>query len=54
MTHELTQTTGQPFVVGEPDNSGTTLTKREAAERMGVSILHTHKTTQQGTHTGSA
>ena len=38
MTHELTQTTGQPFVVGEPDNSGTTLTKREAAERMGVSI----------------
>jgi predicted DNA-binding protein (UPF0251 family) len=38
MTHELTQTTGQPFVVGEPDNSGTTLTKREAAERMGVSV----------------
>jgi predicted DNA-binding protein (UPF0251 family) len=38
MTHELTQTTGQPFVVGEPDNSGTTLTKREAAERMGVSL----------------
>jgi predicted DNA-binding protein (UPF0251 family) len=36
--NELTQTTGQPFVVGEPDNSGTTLTKREAAERMGVSI----------------
>jgi predicted DNA-binding protein (UPF0251 family) len=38
MTHELTETTGQPFVVGEPDNSGTTLTKREAAERMGVSV----------------
>ncbi len=36
--NELTQITGQPFVVGEPDNSGTTLTKREAAERMGVSI----------------
>ena len=36
--NELTQTTGQPFVVGEPDNSGTTLTKREAAERMGVSL----------------
>jgi len=36
--NELTQTTGQPFVVGEPDNSGTTLTKREAAERMGVSV----------------